>query len=283
MLFQINYQLTVDIYSPPNIDTGNTSISLNTSNATTNKPTTTSSLTTTISTTININQTTTLKPEPTTTIITKSQPTSHVKLAFNKQASIITIITQPKTSLKPVISKDNLDSLQAPNKEIIYQVRKIEPHSQSTNQPQQSHTRYQVPTKKKKLQRKNYQLKSKQPSIKIQLLLSPRKSVRKKIPLKLPLKPSMQKGRKKPQQKKTYRQTKQMERLNRQLFKKPLHNQNPQRKRKRQRSHVQRQPKVKHVTIPRGKLSSRRQSPDRMGRVLRPTYTKTTIAPESLA
>ena len=182
-----------------------------------------------------------------------------------------------------MISKDNLDSLQAPNKEIIYQVRKIEPHSQSTNQPQQSHTRYQVPTKKKKLQRKNYQLKSKQPSIKIQLLLSPRKSVRKKIPLKLPLKPSMQKGRKKPQQKKTYRQTKQMERLNRQLFKKPLHNQNPQRKRKRQRSHVQRQPKVKHVTIPRGKLSSRRQSPDRMGRVLRPTYTKTTIAPESLA
>ena len=188
-----------------------------------------------------------------------------------------------------MISKDNLDSLQAPNKEIIYQVRKIEPHSQSTNQPQQSHTRYQVPTKKKKLQRKNYQLKSKQPSIKIQLLLSPRKSVRKKIPLKLPLKPSMQKGRKKPQQKKIHRQTKQRERLNQPLLlnKKPLHNQNTQQKRKlqrkRPRSHSHRQPRVKQGTILRRKPSSRRKSPNRMGQVQGSTYTKTTITPDSVA
>ena len=240
-------------------------------------------MTTISSTTTTTNQTTTLKPAPATAITTESQPTSSVKLAFNKQASIITIITQPKTSLKPVISKENLDSLQAPIKETTYQVRTIEPHTQSTNQPQPSHTRSQEPKKKKILQWKNYQVKSKQPSIKIQLLLSPRKSVRKKIPSKLPLKPRKQKGRKKPQQKKTYRQTKQRERLNRQLFKKPLHNQNTQHKRKRQRSHAQRQPKVKQATIPRKKLSSRRQSPDRMGRVVRPIYAKTTIAPKSLA
>ena len=240
-------------------------------------------MTTTSSTTTTTNQTTTLKPAPAITITTESQPTSHVKLAVNKQADIITIITQPKASLKPAIGKDNLDSLQAPNKETRYQVRTIEPHSQSTNQPQPSHTRSQVLKKKKTLQRKNYQLKSKQPSIKIQLLLSPRKSVRKKIPSKLPLKPSKPKGRKKPQQKKAHRQSKQRERLNQQLSKKPLHNQNTQRKRKRQRSHAQRQPKVKQATIPRRKLSSRRQSPDRMGRVLGPTYAKTTIAPESLA
>ena len=282
MLFQINYQLTVDIYSPPNIDTGNTSILLNTSNATTNKPTTTASLTTTSSTT------TTIKPEPTTTIITKSQPTSHVKLAFNKQASIITIITQPKTFLKPVISKDNLDSLQAPNKETTHQVRTIEPQSQSPNQPQPLQTRSQAPKKKRKLQRKNYQLKSKQPSIKIQLLLSPSKSVRKPIPHKLPLKPNKQQGRKKPQQKKIYRQTKQKERLNQQLLnKKPLHNQNIRHRRKlehkRSRSHSQRQPKVNQGTIPRRKLPSRRKSPNRMGRLHGSTYTKTTITPDSVA
>ena len=246
-------------------------------------------MTTTISTTINTNQTTTLKPEPTTTIITKSQPTSHVKLAFNKQASIITIITQPKTSLKPVISKDNLDSLQAPSKETTHQVRTINPQSQSPNQTQPLQTRSQVPKKKKKLQRKNYKLKSKQPSIKIQLLLSPRKSVRKLVPHKLPLKPNKQQGRKKPQQKKIHRQTKQREKLNQPLLlnKKPLHNQKTQQKRKLQRkrpqSHSQRQPRVKQGTIRRRKPSSRRNSPNRMGQVQGSTYTKTTITPDSVA
>ena len=235
-------------------------------------------MTTTISTTINTNQTTTLKPEPTTTIITKSQPTSHVKLASNKQESIITIITQPK-----------LDSLQAPSKETTQQVRTINPQSQSPNQTQPLQTRSQVPKKKKKLQRKNYKLKSKQPSIKIQLLLSPRKSVRKLVPHKLPLKPNKQQGRKKPQQKKIHRQTKQREKLNQPLLlnKKPLHNQKTQQKRKlqrkRPRSHSQRQPRVKQGTIRRRKPSSRRNSPNRMGQVQGSTYTKTTITPDSVA
>ena len=275
MLFQINCQITVAIY-PSNIDTGNASLSLNTSYETTNnKPPTTASLTTTSSTTTTTNQTTTLMPAPATTVKTQSQPTSHVKLAVNKQADIITIITQSKTSLKPIISKDNLDSLQAPNKETMYQVKTIEPRSQYPNQSQPSHFRSQLPKK----------LKGKQPSIKIQLLLSPRKSVRKKIPSQLPLKPSKQKGRKKPQQKKTHRQTKQRGRLNPQLNKKTSHNKNTQHKRKlqrkRQRSYVQRQPKVKQATIPRRKLSSRRQSPNRMGQVLGPKYTKPTTTSES--
>ena len=116
------------------------------------------------------------------------------------------------------------------------------------------------------MQWKNYQVKSKQPSIKIQLLLSPRKSVRKPIPHKLPLKLNKQQGRKKPQQKKIHRQTKQRERLNQPLLlnKKPLHNQNTQQKRKlqrkRPRSHSHRQPRVKQGTILRRKPSSRRKS-----------------------